>query len=333
MRYQSAVQIIKSTLEMNPQQAIYLSGAPGVAKTSMAFDVAKQFGLPEDRVLLFRPSLRDPVDLMGVPQVREGMTHWNPPAELMQFAEGSGPGMIIWDELPQAVTQMQNAAAGCLLDWLLGDLRIDKQVMQIATGNRTKDKAGANRVVSQLGNRVKHLEVEAHLDDWCSWAFSAGIDPLLIAFIRLRPDLLHDFDPNRLSNPTPRSWEMVSRSCNPKLPVDLFMMDVQGLVGEGAAAEYVAFRDLAAKMPNIDGIMMKPDTAEIPSDPGVKYAVCAALANRTTKDNFDRVMKYLERMPTEFATMTIKDCMTRDPSVTSCAAFTKWAVDNHHVFI
>ena len=63
MRYQSAVAIIKSTLEMNPQQAIYLSGAPGVAKTSMAFDVAKQFGLPEDRVLLFRPSLRDPVDL------------------------------------------------------------------------------------------------------------------------------------------------------------------------------------------------------------------------------------------------------------------------------
>lgn len=270
---------------------------------------------------------------MGVPSVRDTSTTWNTPAELAAFREGTGPGLILWDELPQAVTQMQNAIAGALLDWELGPLKLDRRVVQLATGNRTKDKAGANRVVSQLGNRVMHLELEAHLDDWCKWAFANAIDPLIIAFVRLRPALLHDFDPDRLSNATPRSWEMVSRSCDASLPRDAYFLACSGLLGEGAAAEYVGFRDLAAKMPNIDNIMMQPSKAEIPEEPGVLYAVSTALAARATKDNFDRIMQYLERMPPEFGTMAVKDIITREASVTSSAAFTKWAVANSHIFV
>lgn len=332
MRMQTATKIITSTLARNPSQSIYISGAPGLGKTSMVYDVAGQLGIPKDRVLLFRPSLRDPVDLMGVPSVVNDQTRWNPPAELAAFREGTGPGLILWDELPQAVTQMQNAAAGALLDWQLGPLKLDHRVVQLATGNRTTDKAGANRVVSQLGNRVLHIELEAHLDDWCQWAFGHGIDPLLIAFLRLKANLLHDFNPDRLSNPTPRSWEMVSRSCDTTLARDAFMLSVQGLVGEGAAVEYVAFRDLAAKMPNIDAILTSPATADIPTDPGVLYAVSSSLAARATKDNFERVCTYIERLPSaEFSVMTVKDAITRDATLASCPAFVRWATVNAHL--
>lgn len=333
MRMQSLSTIMQHTLTMNPAQAVLILGAPGCGKTDISHALADHFELPRDRVLLFRPSLRDPVDLMGVPSVNSGSTKFNPPAELLQFAEGTGKGLIIWDELPQAVTQMQNAIAGCLLDRVLGDLRLDPEVMQVATGNRTTDKAGANRIVSQLGNRVMHLELDVHLDDWCKWAFTHDIDPLLIAFVRLRPDMLNDFDPSRLSNPTPRSWALVSKSADPSLPRDLFYESVAGLVGQGPAAEYVGFRDMAAKMPNIDAILMNPSSADIPDEVGVKYAVCSAIAARTTMDNFGRAMEYLERMPVEFSTMVIKDCMIKNPEVTNTKAFTRWAVDNSHVFV
>lgn len=63
MRMQTATKIIVSTLTRNPNQAIYVSGAPGLGKTAMAYDVSQALGLPKERVLLFRPSLRDPVDL------------------------------------------------------------------------------------------------------------------------------------------------------------------------------------------------------------------------------------------------------------------------------
>lgn len=336
MRYATAKSIIISTLKKNPRQTIYISGAPGLGKTSLCYDVAKALSLGDDRVLLFRPSLRDPCDLMGIPSVYkehgDGCTKFNPPEEIWRFRAGTGNGMMVWDELAQGVTQMQNAIAGAMLDYQIGPLHIDTHVVQIATGNRTQDKAGANRVVTQLGNRVLHVELEAHLDDWCQWAMGAGVDPLNIAFVRLRPNLLHDFNPDRFSNPTPRSWDMVSKSCDPTLSRDEYFLAVAGLVGEGAAAEYVGFRDLASKMPNVDYIIMQPGKAEVPSEPGTLYAVSAALAARANKENFGRIVEYLDRLPIEFSTMAVKDCIHRDVTLSSTSAFTQWSVKNHHVF-
>lgn len=333
MRYQNAKEIIISTLRRTPGQPLLLMGAPGTAKTSLAFDVAKELHLSASRVLLIRPSLRDPVDLLGLPTVSDGVASFAPPADLYAFREGTGPGLIIWDELPQAVPMMQNAIAGALLDKVLGNLRLDPAVSQIATGNRTQDKAGAGRIMSQLGNRVKTLNIEAHLDDWCRWAITAGIDPLLIAFLRLRPDLLHDFNPDRVSNSTPRSWEQVSMSCEPAAPRDIFYWDVAGLVGEGAAAEYVGFRDLAASMPSVDGILLNPEHAEVPSQPAVLFAVATALAQRATKDNLGALVTYTARLPAEFGVLFMQDAYRRSPEIKGCRAFVAWAATNSDVFL
>jgi len=337
MRYSSAKQIIVSTLTRAPKQPVFLIGEPGVAKTSLCFDIGKKFNIPEKRTLLFRPSLRDPVDLMGAPDfltTPEGTrtTVWASPEELYNFRKGTGPGLIIWDELPQAITQMQNAIAGALLDRVLGPLRIDDQVMQIATGNRTSDKAGANRIVSQLGNRVKFIDLEANIDDFCKWALGADIDPLLVAFLRLRPDMLQDFEADRRSNPTCRSWEMVSDSCDPALPKELFFTDVMGLVGEAAAVEYTAFRDMAARMPNIDAILLNPQGIEVPAEPAVLFACASALAYRASTDNFASLMKFMTRAPIEFSTMFVNDALQRHPKITSTKAFTDWAIENGEVF-
>jgi hypothetical protein len=177
------------------------------------------------------------------------------------------------------------------------------------------------------------FEMEAHLDDWCSWAMTAGIDPFVIAFLRLRPNLLHDFDPNRPRNPTPRTWEMVSRSCDPNLDRGLFMQTVAAFIGEGPAAEYVGTRDIMGKMPNIDSILLTPDKAEIPTEPAVLFAVSTALAMRASKDNFDRVMTYLHRMPVEFSTVAVKDAIMRDGAIKTSRAFTEWAIKNASVFV
>ena len=262
---------------------------------------------------------------MGVPSTDEGMTSFCPPSELAQFVNGTGPGLILWDELAQANTMMQNAIGGALLDRVLGSLEFDPEVRMIATGNRTKDKAGANRIVSQLANRVMHVEMEVGLDDWCEWALRHSVDPLVVAFIRLRPDLLSEFDPDRFSNPTPRTWEMVARLPG-SLDNSLRMFASSGLVGEAAAAEYMGFRDLAATMPSIDGILLDADKAPVPDNPGVLYAVSTALAARATKDNLDRVITYVTRLPLEFSTTTVKDILTRDNKLFSHPSMTQWLV-------
>lgn len=265
--------------------------------------------------------------------MRDGNTYWNPPAELAKLSEGDW--LLIIDELPQAVPMMQNALAGLMLDRFVGDLRLSPGVRIVATGNRTEDKAGANRIVSQLGNRVAHLQLDVHLDDWCMWALQNDVDPLLVAFMRFRPNFLHDFNPDRLSNATPRSWEMVSRSVDFNLlPRDAALELVGGLVSEGIGAEYVAYRDIASKMPNPDAVLMDPESAPVPNELGVLYALATALATRATAENFDRVMRYMERVPQrDMGVMVVKTAKELCPAVCGSKAFVTWATKNADIFV
>jgi len=335
MRYQDVKTAAISVLSRTPTQAVAFSGPPGVAKSALAFDIADHFNIPRDRIWVNHAPLADQVDYRGVPvpNPAANSTKWLPAEDVYKFRKGSGPGLILHDDRGQASVGVKNVIARMLLDRSLDSVDLDDQVIQISTTNRTEDKAGSNRDPSQLSNRECMFEMEAHLDDWCSWAMTAGIDPFVIAFLRLRPNLLHDFDPNRPRNPTPRTWEMVSRSCDPNLDRGLFMQTVAAFIGEGPAAEYVGTRDIMGKMPNIDSILLTPDKAEIPTEPAVLFAVSTALAMRASKDNFDRVMTYLHRMPVEFSTVAVKDAIMRDGAIKTSRAFTEWAIKNASVFV
>lgn len=335
MRYTDIRASVKSLFAATNKTPIYLEGAPGLGKTSIAFDVATDLGIPAEAVFIFRPSLHDPVDLMGVPHVEDKVTHWASPSFLMNVnaaAEKFGKALLVWDEMPQSVVMMQNAIAGLLLDREVGEFKLHPGVFQMATGNRTKDKAGANRVVSQLANRVMRLEMEPHLDDWCEWALDNGRDITLISFMRFRPGLLCDFNPDNFSNPTPRAWDKVSEVPT-SLPDHIYHGMLSGLVGEGPAAEYIGFRRIADALPNIDVCLLDPKGCSMPEDPAALYAFTGALAAKASKDNFDSITTLADRMPPEFSVLVIKDSIRMTPGVSNTKAFTQWAVKNKNVLI
>jgi len=229
------------------------------------------------------------------------------------------------------VTMMQNALAGLMLDRFIGPVTLSDEVYILATGNRQSDKAGAGRVVSQLGNRIMHLEMESGIDSWVEWALEQNIDVMTIAFLRLKSQHLFDFDPTRLTNATPRSWEYASYIPN-TLPGNLYLSALSGVIPEGIAAEYVAFRKLASKMPNIDMILLHPDKTEIPAESEVKYAVVGTLALRATDGNFGGLCTYVNRMPTEFQTLFMKLATSRNIKLCETKAFLTWASANAEYF-
>ena len=331
MHYSQIQAVLTSVFTTSPQRAVHVEGPPGVGKTSLTYDVAASLGIPADHVVIFRPSLRDPVDLMGVPSVdrEKNRTQWNPPTELAKLQEGDW--LLCIDELPQAPVMMQNALAGLMLDRFLGDLTMSPGVRIMSTGNRTKDKAGANRVVSQLGNRVMRVEMEVNNDDWQRWALATGLDTMLIAFLRFKANLLLDFDPDRFSNPTPRSWEYAA-DLDTNMAGDLYYGALSGVVGEGAAAEYIGFRRLVGKLPSIDTIMLNPDTAEVPDEPEVRYALVATLTTKSTKINFSGLLKYINRLPVDFQVLYMKAVTQQEPGVLTCKEFVQWASNNADVF-
>lgn len=324
MRYSAIKQSVIAQFSVDNGNKVvpFILGAPGGGKSACARETID--GLDIDNVVEFTASLRDPVDVMGTPNNKGEFTRWVPPEEFYQLRQGVGRCALILEELSDAAVPMQNALCSVIYDRRAGQLQLSNELFIIATGNRTEDKSGASRITSKLANRTRRFDFVENLDDWVSWALDNGIDPVLIQFLRFRPGLLSEFKADRFCNPTPRSWERVS-FIPPNLPAELFFDNCAGEVGEAAAAEYTGFRRIYLGLPDVDSILLDPARADVPTDPATLYALAGALARKSTKDNFDRVSRYLGRLAPEFNIMCTKDAIALTPAIKHSRSFIEWS--------
>lgn len=313
----------------------FLWGPPGVGKSQVVNQIGARLKLP---VVDFRATLRDPVDLRGLPMVdaKTGLTRWLPPAELPNVKDHGAKGILLLDELNAASVAVQAACFGLVLERRLGEYKLPDGWVPVACGNRMKDRAAAQRMPSALANRFAHFEVEANLDDWCAWANGTGITPLLIAFMRFRPALLHkmpDAGADDKAFPTPRAWVSVATLLKENHHPAIRKALVASLVGDGASVEFEAFAEIFEQLPSIDQVLKNPATASMPGaqNPATMYALAGALARRSTRQNFAAVCTYAARMSKEFETITITDAIKRDATLKTTAAFSTWAVANQAV--
>jgi hypothetical protein len=149
--------------------------------------------------------------------------------------------------------------------------------------------------------------------------------------MRFRPELLHKFDANSKAWPSPRSWTFASQIMHSGLTRDTEFELLKGTVGEGAAGEFQAFMNVYRDLPSIDKILVNPEKERVPTEPDALYALTTALAEKTAKDNFERLMKYVGRTSTEFQVVYIRDCVRRKAPIENTKTFIKWSMDNADV--
>lgn len=328
MKYSDLKTSIVEQFKTTNQIGFLLLGQPGGGKSALARDIGRDLGF--DKVVEFNASLRDPVDLLGTPSIDGETTKWRKPDDLAALE--TGRNLLVIEELTDCSTPMQNACCGLIYDRKVGNLHLSPETYIIASGNRTEDKSGAYRLSTKLANRMRIFDFDVTIDDWAEWALGAGVDHVLVQFLRFKPDLLTAFDPNARVSPTPRAWERVSM-IPAGMPPTMFMANVAGDVGDGAAAAYTAFRKIYESLPDPDEIMMNPAKAKIPEKMDVLYALTGAIAHRITEDNFDRAIEFINRMPPEFSVMCVQDAMKLTPEIKKTKAFVQWAVKNSKVVI
>ncbi len=306
------------------ERAPFVSGPPGVGKSDTVGQVAVELSRP---LVDLRTTLLDPVDLRGVPSVVEGKTRWNPPEFLP-----TEPGTILFlDELPNAERSVQSALLQLVLDRRLGEYELPDDCPIIAAGNRVEDRAGSGRLISSLQSRFVSLAFDVDLNDWVTWASGAGIQTEIIAFLRFRPALLLDFDPARAVNPNPRGWASVS-AILPNISRAIEHEVITGVVGEGAATELSGFLRIYRDLPDPDGVLLAPDTADVPEDPATLYALCGALARKAGAQVAERLIRYAQRLPAEFNVLLVTDSIRRDPAgMQQNRAFQEWTAKNSAV--
>lgn len=217
-----------------------LWGAPGVGKTSVVHDFAARVGGALHDVRLTQI---ESVDLRGlcIPDRASGTTVWLRP----EFLPADGEGVIFLDELTHAEERLQASAYSLLLERRVGSYRVPDGYLVAAAGNRVEDGAIGREMGTALADRLVHVQIEADPEAWIAWAQGAGIAPEVIAFVRVRPDLLETCEARQraghLIGASPRGWARVSRIVRDlSAPADRRTRDIMisGVVGESAAAEF-----------------------------------------------------------------------------------------------
>ncbi len=326
MNPKQIIEALKTVISI--KQPAFLWGSPGIGKSQIVKQVANEMKLKVEDI---RAVLLDPVDLRGLPYLKDGKASWAIP----EFLPTEGEGVLFLDELNAAPPLVQAACYQLVLDRKLGNYEVPEGWAVIGAGNNESDKAIVHRMSTALSNRFTHIEFDIDLNDWVSWALNNKIMIEIVGFLRFRPELLHDFDPkkNEKAFPSPRAWEFVSKilSANPSKEIEYELL--KGTIGEGAAGELIAFLQIFRTLPNPDTILLNPQSGNVPSDPATLYALCGALAKKATEQTFNRIMEYGSRLPREFTVLLVRDSIENDKQICNTRAFIEWTTENSDIYL
>ena len=300
----------------------FLIGAPGVGKSDACRQVGRNLDLPDDRVEFIHVNDYQVEDFTGIPDVFQGETVFRPTQMLRKFEKGTGPGLIVLEELAQASVHHQTWAAGIMHERRNNSFALDPEVSIMATGNRPQDRTGSKKVLPHLMDRMCLLEVDSHdIDSWAAWAMANGIRSDGVAFLRWRSELLNMYDPNADVSPTQRSWTKVFREIPDTLDDGAYLMLAAGFVGHGPAGEWVRTRDVVKTLPSLDEIRANPDTAMAPNEPSGMWAVTVALAASSDESKIAADFKYMKRLSDEYVMAFVSDVQEASPSVVNTQEF------------
>lgn len=311
---------------------VMLWGPPGVGKS----DVVWQLGRKKSRkVIEYRANLREPVDVRGipVPDVKAGVTKWLIPDELPRADRDGAEGYLFLDEINTASPQMMAVLFGLVLDRRVGDYVLPEGWQIIAAGNRVSDRAAAQRMPTALRNRFAHLFVAPDVNAWCAWAGANDVAPEMVAFIRLRRELIHRMprgDENAF--PTPRSLTKAAKYVGVS-GVAMRQRLFAAHIGADVAGELNGFIELYQSLGSLDDIVANPTTAKVPTEMSQLYAVCTGLGRLATRKNFSQIMKYCVRLDRERQMLLIHDATVRDAKLKETAAYSAWAVENQDLIL
>lgn len=319
-------ELIKSIRKSKSRRALMVESSPGLGKTQIVAQAAQELNIG---FMAIHAPLLQPEDY-GMPVVhgtKKDQLKFIVSAEKFPLVGSDCPdeGIFLIDELPQADQSAQKILANLVQEREIHGQKIKPGWSIVATGNRQSDRAGANRILGHLSNRLTRVELEASLDDWTQWALENDVKSEVVAFIRFRPQLLTNYDSKNDINATPRAWvEGVSARID-FLPKTLEHAVFSGDVGIGPASEFLAFLKIFRNLPNPDAVFLNPKKVEMPKDPATLYAITGALVSRITEVNFGKALEYVKRMPPEFSVLFVKDSMTKCPDIQSTKDFITWA--------
>jgi len=212
---------------------------------------------------------------------------------------------------------LQNALMEAMYDGHIGDYIVPKNTFWYFSGNRKRDGAGDEGMLSHVANRAMILHMAPDVDQTIDYFISKKMNPVGIAFIKQNPHMLFDsekfngdkgarYNADDPSFPSPRSWEAAIRLLDTNLRGGLKMAAMAGIVGAKASRDFASFEELMTELPDMQLILDDPKKAPVPKNKGVLYALTCSLAYKTNKQTSKPISQYFERLDDEFVVLWLQ---------------------------
>lgn len=232
-------QLSEFLLNVAVVRPVFIWGAPGIGKSALVQKFADEVGM--ECVSLLGSQLA-PEDIIGVPQIADGVSRFCPPAMIAR----TEPYCLFLDELNACSQEVQKAFYSLIHEQRVGEYIMPEGSIVVGAGNRAQDSAIVKTMSSALVNRMVHVHLQVSHRDWLEWAWKAEIHPLVLDYLQLRPDHLWS-QPPKHEEPfsTPRSWHIFSdtlRSFGDDITDDMFDGLAFGCLSPHHATQIKAFR-------------------------------------------------------------------------------------------
>lgn len=312
---------------------VNLLGSPGIGKSDIMREVAGKLKL---KVIDFRLSTCDPTDLSGIPFISDNRSRYMPneafPLTTDKVPDGYDGWLLFLDEITNAPMAVQAAAYQLILDRQVGQCAIHEKVRIVSAGNLIDDGAAVTGEMSTaLKSRMAHINIQVSVDAWLDWALGANVAHEITSYIKFKPDELYKFDPKADADtfPCPRTWGMVDgiiKTSGMKSPVlkDL----VSGAISDGVATNFMNFCKNFTNLPTYADIIKDPENVDMPKEMSTLFALSGSIGAQTKLDSVSQVMKFVNRMPSEFQLRTFTDFTRRDPMLVTNPDVRTWLTTN-----
>jgi hypothetical protein len=297
---------------MKTNTAVMLWAPPGIGKSSMVKQLAKDLGLP---VIDIRLAQYDPLDLKGIPTINGNKTTWLTP----EFFPTEGKGILFLDELTCAAPSVQNAALQLVLDRKLNNYEVPEGWKIIAAGNTAEHGAFVSKLSNPMKNRMAHIYIAPFWEDVKQYFVDNNIRPEIVSFLDWRPELMHKMPTTEeAAFPTPRTWEKFSDLLyaafdNNKVEGRKSLKLGMCIVGQGASVEFSSFIDIYVNIKPDEIIEKGSMPSYSDSDVAIKYASCGAVCHYFTqkikkpnKNQVKHLIAFIELLEPEFQVKVMK---------------------------
>lgn len=328
----------------------YIAGMPGIGKSDVAKQIAKDLNL---FLIDCRLTQKLPEDLTGLPQLIESTnrSRYVPfdtfPLQDTEVPNGYKGWLLFFDELSSCEDEVLAACYNILLDRKVGEYKLHDKVFVMGAGNLSTHSAIAREFPDTIKTRINAVEMIPNVDDWIKWATDPDTisDTDVVDFIKANPTLLHstgnaDSKDELESYAQPRGWGTVMELMNlekkihnkknqikqnslvasaslqaePELKLsEETQWGLQGAVGPLASRAFIDHFRISQKIPLVTEVARAPNSTMIPVSRISQQTLVENLVKyfeEADHDTRDAIMQYMNRMDSEYHAVFVTNLKT-----------------------